>query len=98
MIVCANYSVPKWYFGEKDKLLVNLLNLYSVAANGFRVAKDYENAKIAYEKASKGQEMLSSYPYMRWYDMIWYDYIVYIFSIKGKKLSWCSIMLLDSLC
>ena len=43
---------------------MNLLNLYSVAANGFRVAKDYENAKIAYEKASKGQEMLSSYPYM----------------------------------
>lgn len=66
MIVCANYSVPKWYFGEKDKLLVNLLNLYSVAANGFRVAKDYENAKIAYEKASKRQEMLSSYPYMIW--------------------------------
>ncbi|KAJ1440014.1 Tetratricopeptide-like helical domain superfamily [Sesbania bispinosa] len=34
--------------------------LYEQAANGFRLAKDYEKAKIAYEKASKGQEMLSS--------------------------------------
>ncbi|KAK7411733.1 hypothetical protein VNO78_03171 [Psophocarpus tetragonolobus] len=34
--------------------------LYEQAANGFRVARDYEKAKIAYEKASKGQEMLAS--------------------------------------
>ncbi|KAE9608218.1 hypothetical protein Lal_00003509 [Lupinus albus] len=34
--------------------------LYEQAANAFRVAKDYEKAKTAYEKASKGQEMLSS--------------------------------------
>ncbi|MED6195500.1 hypothetical protein PIB30_038446 [Stylosanthes scabra] len=34
--------------------------LYEQAANSFRLAKDYENAKTAYEKASKGQEMLSS--------------------------------------
>ncbi|KAI4299849.1 hypothetical protein L6164_033271 [Bauhinia variegata] len=34
--------------------------LYEQAANGFRVAKDYERAKLAYEKASTGQEMLSS--------------------------------------
>ncbi|KAJ4702792.1 gamma-soluble NSF attachment protein [Melia azedarach] len=34
--------------------------LYEQAANGFRVAKNYEQAKIAFEKASKGQEMLSS--------------------------------------
>ncbi|XP_044479408.1 gamma-soluble NSF attachment protein-like [Mangifera indica] len=34
--------------------------LYEQAANGYRVAKDYEKAKIAFEKASKGQEMLSS--------------------------------------
>ncbi|KAI4297274.1 hypothetical protein L6164_037168 [Bauhinia variegata] len=34
--------------------------LYEQAANGFRVAKDYERAKVAYEKASTGQEMLSS--------------------------------------
>jgi hypothetical protein len=31
-------------------------------AIGFRVAKDYEKAKSAFEKASQGQEMLSSYP------------------------------------
>ncbi|KAF4391015.1 hypothetical protein F8388_024847 [Cannabis sativa] len=30
------------------------------AANAFRVAKDYEKAKEAFEKASKGQEMISS--------------------------------------
>ncbi|KAL1364069.1 hypothetical protein HN51_012241 [Arachis hypogaea] len=34
--------------------------LYEQAANAFRLAKDYEKAKTAYEKASKGQEMLSS--------------------------------------
>jgi hypothetical protein len=31
-------------------------------ASAFKIAKDYERAKSAYEKASKGQEMLSSYP------------------------------------
>lgn len=31
-------------------------------AIGYRVAKNHEKAKIAFEKASKGQEMLSSYP------------------------------------
>ncbi|GAY33808.1 hypothetical protein WN943_012080 [Citrus x changshan-huyou] len=34
--------------------------LYEQAANGFRVAKNIEQAKIAFEKASQGQEMLSS--------------------------------------
>ncbi|RVX04809.1 Gamma-soluble NSF attachment protein [Vitis vinifera] len=34
--------------------------LYEQAAVGFRLAKDYEKAKVAFEKASKGQEMLSS--------------------------------------
>ncbi|XP_021888207.1 gamma-soluble NSF attachment protein isoform X2 [Carica papaya] len=34
--------------------------LYEQAANGFRVSKTYEKAKVAFEKASKGQEMLSS--------------------------------------
>lgn len=34
-----------------------------MAAVGFRLAKKYEKAKVAFEKASKGQEMLSSYPY-----------------------------------
>lgn len=34
--------------------------LYEKAANGFRVAKNIEQAKIAFEKASQGQEMLSS--------------------------------------
>jgi len=42
----------------------NLINSFSVSANGFRVARNHEKAKIAFEKASKGQEMLSSYPYM----------------------------------
>lgn len=31
-------------------------------ANGFRIAKKYEKAKAAFEMASKGQEILSSYP------------------------------------
>ncbi|XLS89679.1 hypothetical protein HN51_065687, partial [Arachis hypogaea] len=35
-------------------------SLYEQAANRFRVAKDYERSKAAYEKASKGQEMLAS--------------------------------------
>ncbi|XP_058101765.1 gamma-soluble NSF attachment protein [Magnolia sinica] len=34
--------------------------LYEQAAVAFRFAKNYEKAKIAFEKASKGQEMLSS--------------------------------------
>ncbi|KAK7359065.1 hypothetical protein VNO77_01011 [Canavalia gladiata] len=34
--------------------------LYEQAANGFRLAKNYEKAKTAYEKASKGHEMQSS--------------------------------------
>lgn len=36
--------------------------LFLYVANGLKIAKDYERAKIAYEKASKGHEMLSSYP------------------------------------
>ncbi|XP_073226288.1 gamma-soluble NSF attachment protein-like isoform X2 [Cicer arietinum] len=38
----------------------NATILYEQAATGFRIAKDYDRAKAAYEKASKGQEMLSS--------------------------------------
>ncbi|KAJ7950652.1 gamma-soluble NSF attachment protein-like [Quillaja saponaria] len=38
----------------------NATVLYEQAANGFRVGKDYGKAKDAYEKASKGQEILSS--------------------------------------
>ncbi|KAK6932029.1 hypothetical protein RJ641_001653 [Dillenia turbinata] len=34
--------------------------LYEQAANAFRLAKEYEKAKLAFEKASKAQEMLSS--------------------------------------
>ena len=37
-----------------------------VVANLFRVAKKNEKAKEAFEKASKGQEMLSSYPCFCW--------------------------------
>lgn len=32
-----------------------------MAAIAYRLAKKYEKAKDAFEKASKGQEMLSSY-------------------------------------
>lgn len=35
-------------------------NLYAQAAIGFRLVNDYAKAKEAFEKASKGQEMLSS--------------------------------------
>lgn len=64
LIVCEN-NFSKMKFWRKVKGgLVNLLNSYSAVANGFRLAKDYEKAKIAFEKASKGQEMLSSYPFI----------------------------------
>lgn len=33
-------------------------------ATAFRFAKKHEKAKVAFEKASKGQEMLASYPFM----------------------------------
>jgi hypothetical protein len=39
------------------------LDTVSFVANGFRIAKDYEKAKDALEKASKGQELISSYPH-----------------------------------
>ncbi|KAL2938249.1 Gamma-soluble NSF attachment protein [Bienertia sinuspersici] len=38
----------------------NATVLYEQAAVAFRLAKHYEKAKLAFEKASKGQEMLSS--------------------------------------
>ncbi|KVH87934.1 NSF attachment protein [Cynara cardunculus var. scolymus] len=42
----------------------NATQYYEQAANAYRFAKKYEKAKVAFEKASKGQEMLSSYPFM----------------------------------
>ncbi|CAL0304871.1 unnamed protein product [Lupinus luteus] len=48
-------SLTRWSADWKSATV-----LYEQAANAFRVAKDYEKAKTAYEKASKGQEMLSS--------------------------------------
>lgn len=56
------------FVGWKSHFVIqlNLLNSYYAVANGFRLAKDYEKAKLAFEKASKGQEMLSSYPYSIW--------------------------------
>ncbi|KAK7304063.1 hypothetical protein RJT34_15073 [Clitoria ternatea] len=48
-------SLTRWNADWKSATI-----LYEQAANGFRVAKDYEKAKIAFEKASKGQEILSS--------------------------------------
>ncbi|XWS20735.1 hypothetical protein CRYUN_Cryun31cG0128000 [Craigia yunnanensis] len=50
-------SLTRWSADWKSATL-----LYEQAANGFRVAKDPEKAKLAFEKASKGQEMLSSKP------------------------------------
>lgn len=41
----------------------SLIDIYSAVAIAFRFAKNNEKAKIAFEKASKGQEMLSSYPF-----------------------------------
>ncbi|TYJ31885.1 hypothetical protein E1A91_A06G231400v1 [Gossypium mustelinum] len=48
-------SLTRWSADWKSATL-----LYEQAANGFRVSKDYEKAKLAFEKASKGQEMLAS--------------------------------------
>ncbi|GMI72234.1 gamma-soluble NSF attachment protein, GAMMA-SOLUBLE NSF ATTACHMENT PROTEIN [Hibiscus trionum] len=48
-------SLTRWSADWKSATL-----LYEQAANGFRVSKDNEKAKLAFEKASKGQEMLSS--------------------------------------
>lgn len=48
-------SLTRWNADWKSATL-----LYEQAANGFRIAKDYEKAKDALEKASKGQELISS--------------------------------------
>ncbi|GKV11238.1 hypothetical protein SLEP1_g22508 [Rubroshorea leprosula] len=48
-------SLTRWSADWKSAVL-----LYEQAANAFRVARNYEKAKLAFEKTSKGQEMLSS--------------------------------------
>ncbi|KAF1875740.1 hypothetical protein Lal_00006370, partial [Lupinus albus] len=48
-------SLTRWSADWRSATL-----LYEQAANGFRLAKDYDSAKATFEKASKGQEMLSS--------------------------------------
>ncbi|GAV57259.1 hypothetical protein CFOL_v3_00797 [Cephalotus follicularis] len=48
-------SLTRWSADWKSATL-----LYEQAANGYRAAKDIEKAKEAFEKASKGQEILSS--------------------------------------
>ncbi|KAJ6423168.1 GAMMA-SOLUBLE NSF ATTACHMENT PROTEIN [Salix koriyanagi] len=48
-------SLTRWSADWRNATL-----LYEEAANLFRVAKKNEKAKEAFEKASKGQEMLSS--------------------------------------
>ncbi|KAI8535352.1 hypothetical protein RHMOL_Rhmol10G0167700 [Rhododendron molle] len=48
-------SLTRWSADWKSAI-----GLYEQAANGFRLAKNYEKAKAAFEKASRGQEMLSS--------------------------------------
>lgn len=35
-----------------------------MTGNAYRLSKNYEKAKEAFEKASKGQEMLSSYAFL----------------------------------
>lgn len=44
-----------------ERLITNFCS--SFVAIGFRLAKKYEKAKEAFEKASKGQEMQASYPH-----------------------------------
>ncbi|GLT67482.1 hypothetical protein SLA2020_397880 [Shorea laevis] len=64
-------SDPEKLISKADKLIKLSLTrrsadwksatqLYEQAANGFRLVKDYEKAKVAFEKASKGQEMIAS--------------------------------------
>lgn len=50
---------------QKTKITycISSLRFLFLVAIGFRLAKKNEKAKEAFEKASKGQEMLSSYPY-----------------------------------
>lgn len=48
-------SLTRWSADWRSATL-----LYEQAANAFRVSKNYEKAKSAFEMASKGQEMLSS--------------------------------------
>ncbi|TXG48230.1 hypothetical protein EZV62_027524 [Acer yangbiense] len=48
-------SLTRWSADWKSATV-----LYEQAGNAFRVSKKYDKAKIAFEKASKGQEMLSS--------------------------------------
>ncbi|GMH01405.1 hypothetical protein Nepgr_003244 [Nepenthes gracilis] len=54
-------SFTRWNADWKSATL-----LYEQAAKGFRDTKNHEKAKLAFEKASKGQEILSSYP-----DSVW---------------------------
>ncbi|KAK6154813.1 hypothetical protein DH2020_009061 [Rehmannia glutinosa] len=59
-------SDPDKLIAKADKLtklsLTTATALYEQAAIAYRIAKNYEKAKDGFEKASKGQEMLSSYP------------------------------------
>ncbi|CDP04161.1 unnamed protein product [Coffea canephora] len=55
-------SLTRWSADWKSATV-----LYEQAANAFRLSKKHEKAKEAFEKASKGQEMLSSYPVYDYY-------------------------------
>lgn len=48
-------SLTRWSADWKTAVV-----LYEQAANALRIAKDHEKSKLAFEKASQGQEMLSS--------------------------------------
>ena len=59
--MCSVHFVQLSTYTSNGIVLIGKLLIFA-AANAFSVAKDYEKAKEAFEKASKGQEMISSYP------------------------------------
>lgn len=42
----------------------------AMAGNAYRLARKYDKAKDAFEKASKGQEMLASYVFFIYFDPV----------------------------
>ncbi|KAE9461498.1 hypothetical protein C3L33_06611, partial [Rhododendron williamsianum] len=63
-------SLTRWSADWKSALVymsrlvgtfhISIKIVFFCCSNGFRLAKNYEKAKVAFEKASRGQEMLSS--------------------------------------
>jgi len=61
-------------------------SLYEQAAIAYRFRKDNEKAKDAFEKASKGQEMISSYP-LEISLQFWYFHFSYYYTLPYCTLS-----------